>query len=448
GLGSLLIDLDQLEEARRYLNEALKLGSQTGETRELRLIHLSLAALERLNGRFNEALNWLRKSGEATKGATNSIDYALELGNIYAAMEQRELALEQFETTLTPEKTVEGLSQSQVLAAFAAARMHFYLGRESEVWGRLELCLKGAAKLGYDHFLVISAYRNQDFIDHLAKNNPSAQLQNLISRASQFQPGEELLEPETIVEKVPDVHIQVQAFGHVQVRRNGELLPSTIWTSNRARALFFYLLLHEKAGKETIGLDFWPDFSPGKVSSNFHSTLWRLRQALGFRDAIVFEEEQYKFHPSITVWYDVAEFQNYVRQARSEKLSRAARSELLQQAITLYQGPYLPDVYMDWADQYRDELRNTYLEALASLASIEAKNKRFGESRKLYEKIVSVDPYRDAIHLELMKCLTLMGSPSAALAHYKRYKALLRKELNVEPLPELQEYFEQLAVKA
>jgi DNA-binding SARP family transcriptional activator len=103
---------------------------------------------------------------------------------------------------------------------------------------------------------------------------------------------------------------------------------------------------------------------------------------------------------------------------------------------------------MEWADRRREELRNIYLDALSRLAKIESHGKRYNEAKKLYERIVSVDPYRDEAHLSLMKCLTLLGAPSAAIAHFKRYKSLLRKELNSEPLPELQKYYETLTVKA
>jgi ATP/maltotriose-dependent transcriptional regulator MalT/DNA-binding SARP family transcriptional activator len=448
GIAALLIDLEELDEARKYLNDALNLGSRAGEAQELTPVYLSLAALERKDGQFPQALNWLRKSVGNLQSTIGFADYSVELGNIYLAMGQHGLALEQYETTIKSLKVSENPSQSHVLALFNTARTLFYLERRPEVSKYVERSMENAAKLGYDHFLVSAAYRAQEFLDYIEQANPSAQLEDFVARAIEFQPDKGLLEPEIIDEKVPDLYIQVQALGDVKIRRNGELLPATIWRSNRARALFFYILLHKRVRKESIGLDFWPDFSAGKVSSNFHATLWRVRQALGFRDSVIFEEEQYRLHPSIKVWFDVDEFQNYIRLAQNGKLTSASRAELLRQAVQLYQGPYLLDVYMDWADKFRDEMRNAYLESLASLAGLESKSKRYGESRRLYEKIVAVDPYRDEIHLELMKCLNLLGSPSAALAHFKQYKALLRRELNAEPLPELQAYYEQLAVKA
>jgi LuxR family transcriptional regulator, maltose regulon positive regulatory protein len=448
GRGELLFDLEEIIEAKAQFEQAVKLASQHGETSASAISYLGLARVERVSKNYSDAMAWLRKAASCQAGPLDTNEYATELGRIYRDMGQDDLALEQFEVAFNSVNDWQAPKQCQVLAAFFAGYLHFKMQDVNVATALLEKSLHGAAQLGYDQFLVVAAQQSKEYLNAIGTISPSVQLESFILKVHEFIPSLDILEPAPSQMDVPEIHLQVQALDDVQIRRNGELLPSTIWKSNRARALFFYILLHGKARKEAIGIDFWPDFSPGKVSSNFHATLWRVRQALGFRDAIIFEDDTYKFHPSISIWYDVAEFQNYIQQVKSEKLSKAARSELLRQAINLYQGPYLPDVYMDWADQFRDELRNTYLEALASLAALELNNKRYSESRRLYEKIVSVDPYRDEIHLELMKCLNLLGSPSAALAHFKRYKAMLRKDLNAEPLAELQEYYEQLAVKA
>jgi len=176
--------------------------------------------------------------------------------------------------------------------------------------------------------------------------------------------------------------------------------------------------------------------------------LWRVRQALGFKEAIVFENEQYSLHPSIHVWYDVAEFENHLKRGGEAGLSNQARSELIRQAIGLYGAAFLQDIYMEWTDQRREQLRNLYLEALIDMAAIESSGKHYRAAKNNYERVLAVDPYRDEVHLALMKCLALSGASSSAIAHFKHYRAMLRKELNAEPLPELQAYYDQLAVKA
>lgn len=447
GQGELLVELRELDEAQQFFEQALELSRQSGQTQELAVTYAGLARVERHRGNYNEAMNWLRQAASSVGGSLDKSEYALQLGNIYADMGQRELALKQFLNALDNWKMGAMPTQSQVLAAFLGARIYHEKGDSPKAQELLEQALEGSAGLGYDQFLVVAARSSIEFLNYVAETMPTVQIKNLLERMGQIPTGKSIIEGRAESEEVPTLHLEVRAFGLGEVRREGELLPSAIWRSSRARALFFYILDKNKVRKETIGLEFWPDFSPGKISSNFHATLWRVRRALGFRDAIVFEDDVYSLHPAIHIWYDVKEFLDILRQAEGSKVSPSELNELLRQAVQLYRGSYLQDVYMDWADNRRDQLRNLYLEALVKLATSENNAKRYPQARELYEKVLSVDPYRDEIHLELMKCLALSGSPSAAIAHFRKYKSLLRKDLNAEPLADLQKYYDQLTIK-
>ena len=448
GCGELFLDLDEAEEALVNFQAAINLGRQFGEKPELVATYLGMSKLERSRGQYQEAMTWLRKAASFPGNPLAKGDYLVELGSVYAAMGQNNLALKQFKSILEETSNNSAPTQIEILAAFLAARTLFRENKIKKAQTLLYKALEGSAKLGYDQFLVVAARTGLDFMKNIMFSYPTEQIKSLFERATKFQTGKAALETEPSIQKAPPIQIEVWAFGQGEIRINGELLPGSAWRSSRARGLFFYIIDRGRARKEAIGLDFWPDFSAGKISSNFHATLWRVRQALGFKDAILFEGDQYSLHPSIQIWCDVAEFETYIHSANDPSLTDSERSETLRQAIKLYQAPYLQDLYMEWADRRREELRNIYVEALSRLAKIESQEKRFGEAKKLYERIVSVDPYRDEAHLSLMKCLTLSGAPSAAIAHFKRYKSLLRKELNSEPLPELQEYYETLTVKA
>jgi ATP/maltotriose-dependent transcriptional regulator MalT/DNA-binding SARP family transcriptional activator len=443
GRGELLLDLEETEEALANFQTAIQLGNQFGERPELVASYLGMSKIEKIRGQHQEAMSWLRKAASFTANPLSNAEYQVELGSVYASMGQHDLALQQFRTVLA-KSNGNSPSQNEVLAAFLAARSLFRTDKLEKAKPLFSEALAGAAQLGYDQFLVTASRSSMDLLEAVIHSSPTPQAKSLFERANAFRPGKLNLDVGSHPEKAPDINIEVRAFGAGEIRVNGELLPSSVWRSSRARGLFFYILDRGKARKETIGLEFWPDFSAGKISSNFHATLWRVRQALGFKDAILFQGDQYSFHPSIHFWYDVAEFERYIRSANKPGISDPERSEILKQAVTLYQDPYLQDLYMEWADHRREELRNTFLETLSKLAAIESDAKRFVEAKKIYERIVGIDPYRDEAHLSLMKCLALSGASSAAIAHFKRYKSILRKELNSEPLPELQEYYNTL----
>lgn len=447
GRGELLLDIREAEEAQKSFETALSIGRQSTERPELVSTYSGMAKVKRLSGEHSEAMNWLRKAGSYSGGGLDDGDYAIELGQIYITMDQKELAAKEFRKAVANWPKDSAPTQTQVLGAFLLARTLFHQGNREEAERQLNQSLEGAARLGYDQFLVANASTSLDFLKSLTTANSSTQVKDLWKRASSFPSGKAILSEIDVASSSEPQFLQVRGFGIGEIRQNGENLPASVWRSNRSRALFFYILDHGRVRKDKIGLDFWPDFSTGKISSNFHATLWRVRQALGFKDAITFEDDQYFLHPSIRIWYDVAEFESYAQQAKRAGLSDRERIELLKQAISLYTQPYLQDVYMEWADKRRDDLKNLFLESLIDLAGYETKDGKYREAKRLYEKILDIDPYRDEVHLSLMKSLVLSGAPSAAIAHFKDYRSLLRKELNAEPLQELQEYYDQLAVK-
>jgi ATP/maltotriose-dependent transcriptional regulator MalT/two-component SAPR family response regulator len=446
--GELLLDIDEIEEAESNYQAAANLGKQFGESPELVATYVGLARIEKIRGHYQESMAILRKAASLPGNPLPESEYWLELGTNYAMSGENDLALLQFKSVLKQSKKGSRPTQVEVLTAFLAARTLFRSGMIDNAKALLNESLQGAAGLGYDQFLVVAARDGLDFLGAVMASSPTTQVRSLYNRAINFQAGKEVLNIQRPIQEVPQTRVEVRAFGKGEIRINGEPLPASAWRSSRARGLFFYVLDRGKARKESIGVDFWPDFNTGKISSNFHATLWRVRQALGFKDAILFEDDQYSLHPSLHFWYDVVEFEQYINSANDPRLTEAEKGENLKQAIKLYKDPYLQDLYMEWADRRREELRVKYLEALSALAKIESQGKRFTEAKKLYERIVAVDPYRDEAHLSLMKCLSLSGAPSAAIAHFKRYKSLLRKELNSEPLAELQEYYETLTVKA
>jgi DNA-binding SARP family transcriptional activator len=360
-------------------------------------------------------------------------------------MGQYDLAHEQLQTALSSWKENHAPNHDQTLSALLSYYTLSEIGQPGEALAQLKMALKGSAQLGFDQFLVVAARNMLGLLKQADLGDLNPQLKELVKRAEGFKTGKAVVEIEADGVEIPRTHLEIRVLGSDSVRRDSELLPPSVWRSSRARALFYYIIDRGTVRKDDVGLDFWPDFSPGKISSNFHATLWRVRQALGGKDVIRFEDEVYSLHPSVTYWYDVAEFENYLTQAKQRKLTDTERVELLKQAIALYRGDYLADVYLEWADQRRDELQNAFLQALVSMAELEQKNSRFVEARALYERVLSIDPYRDKIHMALMDCLVQSGATSAAKAHFQDYVALLHRELNAQPLPELKAFYDRLS---
>lgn len=86
--------------------------------------------------------------------------------------------------------------------------------------------------------------------------------------------------------------LRILTLGKEKIERDGVPILPGEWRATAARELFFYLLFMGAKRRREISLDFWPDTNPQKVRSNFHTTLYRVRQALG-DNIIVFKDKQY-----------------------------------------------------------------------------------------------------------------------------------------------------------
>lgn len=444
GRGDLLRDLEEYDQAELAYKQAREIGESSQEESTLGDTFLGLSGLECLRGNYNEALYFLREAARIQGRALESPEYQVPMGAIYLEMGHYSLASQAFERALDAWEGRAHPLQGQVLAAFLLGRALHQEGEMDAALVRLKQALTWSAQLGYDQFLIVAGREALGFLQAAATHWPNPQLLRLIERIEQFKTGVPQAEERSPALEVPEMHLEMRGFGTGQVRCDGELIPNAAWRSSGARALFFYIVDRGGVRKEDVALEFWPDFSAAKVNSNFHATLWRVRKALGGAEAIVFQNGRYSLNPAFTAWYDVAEFETYLQGANAQGVAAQQRAEAWRQAIDLYRQDYLEDVFMEWVDRRRGELRDAYLQALTGLAGWEMERSRFQQAKELYEKALAVDPYQDQLHLALMKCLVRAGSPTAAKAHYQAHKEFIKRELQADPSPELRAYYDQL----
>jgi two-component SAPR family response regulator len=228
----------------------------------------------------------------------------------------------------------------------------------------------------------------------------------------------------------------VCALGPGKIWRDGELLTTVHWGhSANARELFFYLLEHSPSRKEDIGLNFWSDLSMARMTSSFHAAKYRARRALG-TEFVVYADNCYHLHPSLSLAYDVAEFRRFIEASR-QATTDLERIDWLRQAARLYAGDYLTDVGADWAVVTRAELHRQFFEALGSLVAILLRHHYYDEVAHLCQHGLEIDYYHEDLHRGLMISLAMTGHPVDALRHYEATTKRLAQELKTTPGVEL-----------
>ena len=228
-------------------------------------------------------------------------------------------------------------------------------------------------------------------------------------------------------------------------------LTAPDWKYLKARELFFYLLSASPAPKGRIGTDLWPEAFPTELRSAFHRTMHHTRRALGDTDWIRFEGEAYRLDASRDLWYDVAEFEAHLAEARAP-WPRAPRRLPGHWPGSTWNRPWTSIEAISWptwtsASGPSFHTRSSAgggLEARLALGEIQFTDARYAEALETYRRVLALDPYLETAHRELMRCLARLGETGQAARHYQSLSQMLRQELNTLPAPKSRLLFEQL----
>jgi two-component SAPR family response regulator len=238
-------------------------------------------------------------------------------------------------------------------------------------------------------------------------------------------------------------YLRIRAFGEGQVIRDGQKLSSSDWQAAMAKELFFYILLHGPLERDAIGVVFWPDLPAKKMRNSFHTTLHRIRRAVGTQ-AVIAEGGRYRFG-DVSYWFDVEEFEALVARARLLPPHDWQAEDLWRRALTLYRGDFLPEVERIWCVSKRESLRDMYIEALLGMGRCYETRREFEYAVDWYRKVLTVDELQERVHRRIIHCYAEAGQRFRALDQYRRCEVILEKELGLRPSQETRQLYERIS---
>ncbi|HEX6292321.1 MAG TPA: bacterial transcriptional activator domain-containing protein, partial [Herpetosiphonaceae bacterium] len=232
------------------------------------------------------------------------------------------------------------------------------------------------------------------------------------------------------------------------------------WQRKKAAQLFALLLAnrHRWLLREQICEHLWPEESPSEAESHFKVTLNAVNVALEParppRTPPFYIRRQgsaYRFIALDGVWLDVDEFESRIANAKlqlaagDDDAHLAAAQMTLSAAVDLYRGDYLSDwLYEEWAQNERERLATVYLEALTTLAELLISRDQPAEAIPWCEMILMRDPCWEAAYVLLMQAYARQGNRRQALATYERCVRNLRAQMDIAPLPQTTQVYEEV----
>lgn len=418
--------------ARAHFDECIALMRQTGgNAAGLAFSLFHLGRMDRLEGRYaaagahyQEALRLFRAIGDP-----RGIAYALAgLGSLSVAQANTVQAARLFGAVAALRATVGSFLEAPLQVEhdrdLAAARAALPAEAFAAAWA------EGQA----DPAAAFEARGERSMSAALSGAAPAA-----AAAAPQPQSANSL-------QPAPTPELRLLALGPAQVYRGEYLLKPADWTFAKPKQLLFFLATQAARTREQIGLVFWPEASPAQLRTGLRSALYRLRQALGRPEWVLFEDERYAFNRALSYWYDVEAFEAGV--AEAGRLQQAAPERAIERfaaALSLHRGDFLEDFPDDdWVLARREQLRQRRLQAALSLGRLLLTAGRLAEAAETYRQTITHDGYFEAAHRGLMRCYARQGEPGQALRHYQSLAALLNDELGAAPSPETVELYDRL----
>jgi len=197
------------------------------------------------------------------------------------------------------------------------------------------------------------------------------------------------------------------------------------------RLLAFLALRDDTVTRGLAAGSLWPDASSDRAASSLRSALSRLGSTT--RAAVAATDVDLRLDDDVVV--DIRDSQGLAR--RLLEPEAAPTVEFGAGTIAALSMDLLPDWYDDWLVPEAEEWRQLRLHALEALSDRLMNAGRFAHAMGAALAAVRVDPLRESATAALIRVHLVEGNQADALREFRRYRALLQRELGVEPTTNL-----------
>lgn len=231
------------------------------------------------------------------------------------------------------------------------------------------------------------------------------------------------------------MHVRLFTLGTPKVLRDGDEVQPL--TGKRTRfGLFTYLAVEGEATRDRIVATFWPDSDGPRARRALSQAIYDLKNSLG------------------SDWLqssgDVIRTTSQL-QVDGHELERAVEEGRFADGLHIYGGPFLDGTYLvdtsefeHWVEERRLRYHRLHRTCLDHCIQ---EGRAKGDSVSVLEaaaKWVESSPLDEAAHYEMIRALAETGRRNEALDQYNRYEALLREELELDPMEETRELVERI----
>ena len=175
----------------------------------------------------------------------------------------------------------------------------------------------------------------------------------------------------------------------------------------------------------------WPEVPEPRALASLRTGVWRMNQAR--EGCVVIDGTKLEIPSDVAV--DTSEHDDFTTRLLREHLDDG--DWITEHWDVLWRGELLPGWYDDWVVFERERLHQLRLHALEYLAALMTRRGDLPAALHLALEAVRAEPLRESANARLIEVYLAERNVYDALRQYDAFRALLQRELGLEPSPQL-----------
>lgn len=244
----------------------------------------------------------------------------------------------------------------------------------------------------------------------------------------------------------------VTMLGGFSITVDGQMVSDEVNRTHKLWNVLAYLVAHRgRMVPQTEFIEqFWPDEKGVAPANALKTQLYRIRTMLRplFDDdfqPILSQRGGYEWNPAIQTELDVDVFFAFCLRAAQPELPISQRKGLLEEALSLYRGDFLPKLSgSGWVMPIAAEHHGRYLEVVNGYTSILEEEGLYEDMVNAAQDAVAIDCLNEKLHTAIVRGLLHQGKHAEALAHYEYATDLLYRHQGTQQWKELRALYDQI----
>lgn len=255
-------------------------------------------------------------------------------------------------------------------------------------------------------------------------------------------------------DKKQAINLRVEYLNDNRIFINNKELLNSQWQRSKSKCIFIYMVYNTFKGiditkekliddilynSKNVNYEAIADVEINKVRKSLKTFISELFSEKIEKDILVIKDKKYFItskNIELNIQIDTEEFIRY-------SSSRDINDKL--KAFDIYKTDFAKDLYYNWAEDIRENMKFIYSDVIHFLISYYEKKEDNRSVMKLLEKLVDMDYSDEDIMLKLLSVYNKEKDFRKFKFVYKIYEKRLKKEFNVQPSRQLKEFFEEVS---